>query len=84
MGWSFEIDRRRFLKSSLLAAAAGWGCGDQGVSRGPATSRGESPAVIIRNATVHSIDPQITRANTIALGSGAGDHPGGRAEGMDA
>ena len=67
MGWSFEIDRRGFLKSSLLAVAPGWGCGDQGVSRGPATSRGESPDVIIRNATVHSIDPQITRANTIAL-----------------
>jgi adenine deaminase len=67
MGLSFEIDRRRFLKSSLLAAGAAYGCRDRGGSRAPAVLRDKSADVIIRNALVHTIDPKIARANSVAL-----------------
>ena len=66
MGSSFDIDRRGFLKHTLLAAGAACGSG-LGARRALAALQGTSPDAIIRNALVHTIDPKAPRANAVAL-----------------
>lgn len=67
MGSSVPIGRRRFLKSSLLAAGAACGLGEADMSRAAAKGRVKSPDVIIRNAHVITVDSKTPRANCIAL-----------------
>jgi predicted amidohydrolase YtcJ len=67
MGSSFEIDRRGFLKSSLLAAGAACGFREASVHRAAAAARVKSPDVIIRNALVITVDSKTPRATCVAL-----------------
>ena len=67
MSPSSQIDRRCFLKSTLVAVGAAYGCRDLGGGGVPVAMQGMSPGVIIRNALVHSVDPKIPSANSVAL-----------------